>query len=92
VRYFRAQNCLSKLLIFDSLDENVQMKIVKEMYERQVMAGDILIQEGDSGLAASELYVVKSGEFEILERRQVQQTRGAFLWTSDPLSFVRAEG
>lgn len=66
------QKCLSKLLIFDSLDENVQTKIVKEMYERQVMAGDILIQEGDSGLAASELYVVKSGEFEILERRQVQ--------------------
>ena len=32
-------------------------------------AGEILIKQGDTGLAASELYVVKSGEFEILETR-----------------------
>ena len=35
------------------------------MYERTVAAGDILIKEGDVGLAASELYVVKTGEFEV---------------------------
>ena len=35
------------------------------MYERSVVAGDILIKEGDSGLAANELYVVKTGEFEV---------------------------
>eukprot|EP00891_Asterochloris_glomerata_P001614 jgi/Astpho2/1614/e_gw1.00028.5.1_t len=40
------------------------------MYERKVTAGEILIKEGDTGLAASELYVVKDGEFEVLERRQ----------------------
>ena len=33
-------------------------------------AGEILIQQGDVGLAASELYVVKSGAFEVLERRR----------------------
>ena len=32
-------------------------------------AGEILIKQGDTGIAASELYVVKSGEFEILEKR-----------------------
>lgn len=31
--------------------------------------GEILIKEGDVGMAASELYVVKTGEFEILENR-----------------------
>jgi CRP-like cAMP-binding protein len=35
------------------------------MYERSVPAGEILIKEGDSGLAASELYVVKTGKFEV---------------------------
>ena len=33
-------------------------------------AGEILIKEGDTGLYDSELYVVKAGEFEVLERRQ----------------------
>lgn len=37
-----------------------------EMYERQVLAGEILIKEGDRGLAASELYVIKSGQFEVI--------------------------
>jgi cGMP-dependent protein kinase 2 len=32
-------------------------------------AGEILIKQGDTGIAASELYVVKTGEFEILESR-----------------------
>ncbi len=36
-----------------------------EMYEHSVKAGQILIQEGDTGLAASELYVVKTGTFEV---------------------------
>ena len=40
------------------------------MYERPVPAGEILIQEGDTGLGASELYVVKEGEFEVLQRRK----------------------
>jgi cGMP-dependent protein kinase 2 len=38
------------------------------MYERPVPAGEILIQEGETGLGASELYVVKEGEFEVLQR------------------------
>ena len=52
------------------LDASVQQRVVQEMYERKVGAGEILIKEGDTGLAASELYVVKEGEFEVLERRQ----------------------
>jgi cGMP-dependent protein kinase 2 len=38
---------------------------VEEMWERTVSAGEILIQEGEVGLAASELYVVKTGKFEV---------------------------
>ncbi len=53
------------MLLFDKLESDVQRKIVREMYERRINAGDILIQEGDVGIAASELYVVKQGEFEV---------------------------
>ena len=59
------QECLSSLLLFDQLDASSKRKIASEMYERTVAAGDILIKEGDVGLAASELYVVKTGEFEV---------------------------
>lgn len=38
---------------------------LQEMYERKVTAGEILIKEGDTGAAASELFVVKDGEFEV---------------------------
>ena len=64
------QGCLSKMLLMGKLDPSVQQRVVQEMYERKVGAGEILIKEGDTGLAASELYVVKEGEFEVLERRQ----------------------
>lgn len=67
------QDCLCKMLLFDKLQPAVQTKIIAEMYERPVNAGDILIQEGDVGLAAAELYVVKEGEFEVLELRQGMQ-------------------
>lgn len=59
------QACLAKLLLFNNLESTVQRKTVMEMYERKVLAGEILIKEGDTGLAASELYVVKSGQFEV---------------------------
>lgn len=64
------QGCLSKMLLMGKLEASVQQRVVQEMYERKVNAGEILIKEGDTGLAASELYVVKEGEFEVLERRQ----------------------
>ena len=104
------QSCLSKLLLFGKVDFGGERRIAAEMYERSVVAGEILIKEGDTGtsfpsflclspklckqspcdgpalvpkvhmrapwciefagLGASELYVVKSGEFEVLERRQ----------------------
>lgn len=58
------------MLLFNHLDGAQQRAIVQGMYERPVPAGEILIQEGDTGLGASELYVVKEGEFEVLQRRK----------------------
>lgn len=58
------------MLLFNHLDAAQQQAIVEAMYERPIPAGEILIQEGDTGLGASELYVVKEGEFEVLQRRK----------------------
>ncbi len=58
------------MLLFNHLDAAQQRSIVQAMYERPVPAGEILIQEGETGLGASELYVVKEGEFEVLQRRK----------------------
>lgn len=63
------QECLAKLLVFNRLDVQLQRKIVQEMFERRVGAGEILIKEGDTGLAATELFVVKSGKFEVIKAR-----------------------
>lgn len=60
-----SQESLSRLLLFSKLSPDLQRKIVIEMHERSVQAGEILINEGDTGLAASALYVVKSGKFEV---------------------------
>jgi len=59
---------LTNLLLFAKLDKFTQQKIVSETYERTVTAGEILIQQGDTGLAATQLFVVKSGKFEVLEK------------------------
>lgn len=39
------------------------------MYEREVPAGEQLIRQGETGVATDEMYVVKSGHFEVLEAR-----------------------
>lgn len=62
------QENLNKVLVFNKLEPALQRKVVSEMYERTVSAGEILIKEGDSGAAASELYVVKTGKFEVSGR------------------------
>jgi cGMP-dependent protein kinase 2 len=59
------QNALAKVLVFNKLDPHIQRRVVTEMYERTVAAGEILIKEGDTGMAATELYVVKEGKFEV---------------------------
>ena len=59
------QDCLSKVLFFGQLEEGLRSRIAADMYERRVSAGEILIQEGDNGLTAAELYIVKEGEFEV---------------------------
>ncbi|KDD73798.1 protein kinase [Helicosporidium sp. ATCC 50920] len=61
--------CLRKMLLFNNLDEEQQRAVVALMYEREIGAGDILIQEGDAGVTTSEMYVVKSGAFEVLQSR-----------------------
>lgn len=59
------QGSLAKLLLFNRLEPHLQRKIVQEMHERRVGAGEILMKEGDTGLAATELFVVKEGKFEV---------------------------
>lgn len=61
---------LANVLLFKNLEPAIQRKIVSDMWERTVPAGEILIQEGDVGAAASELYIVKEGKFEVLQKRQ----------------------
>lgn len=61
---------LASLILFGKLGDDTLKKIAAEMYEKPVHAGDILIQQGDTGISASQLYVVKSGSFEVLERRK----------------------
>eukprot|EP00798_Chlamydomonas_sp_ICE-L_P009757 gene9757-7632_t len=63
-------DALSNLILFSKLGAPTLKKIASEMYERQCKAGDIMIQQGGTGLSASQLYVVKSGKFEVLERRK----------------------
>ena len=67
---------MDKLLLFSRIEPSIRTRIVAEMYERKVAPGEILIKEGDTGLAASELYVVKSGEFSVSEGRY----RAEFDW------------
>ena len=66
------QDSLSNLLLFNKLDKFVQQKIVADTYEKAVPAGEILIQQGDTGLAAAQLYVVKSGKFEVRAMRRMR--------------------
>lgn len=47
----------------------INRMITQGMYERSIPAGDILIAEGNTGMGASEMYVVKHGQFEVLQRR-----------------------
>jgi cGMP-dependent protein kinase 2 len=63
------QTSLSNLLLFARLPPDAKLKVCEAMWELRVPAGEILIQEGETGLAASELYVVAQGGFEVLERR-----------------------
>lgn len=59
------QECLANVLLFGKLEKGLQIRLAGDMYERHVSAGEILIQEGDAGSAAAELYIVKAGEFEV---------------------------
>ncbi len=47
------QSCLSKLLLFGKMTFGDERRIAAEMYERSVVAGEILIKEGDTGLSFS---------------------------------------
>ncbi|EFJ42034.1 hypothetical protein VOLCADRAFT_97912 [Volvox carteri f. nagariensis] len=64
------QSSLVNLLLFSRLDRGTAQRIVAHMYMLPVTAGEILIQQGDSGDAATKLFVVRSGKFEVLERRK----------------------
>ena len=45
---YHLQGCLSKMLLMGKLEASVQQRVVQEMYERKVSAGEILIKEGDT--------------------------------------------
>ena len=45
------------------------VQVLSRMYEKEVKRGEVLIREGDSGADADEMYVVKSGHFEVSWRR-----------------------
>ncbi|KAJ9514779.1 hypothetical protein QJQ45_028553 [Haematococcus lacustris] len=47
------------------MDNQSQRMLVQNMYKRQVTAGEILVDQGSTGLAATQLYVIESGSFEI---------------------------
>lgn len=59
--------------MFERLDKASQHKVVEHCWVRKVSAGEILIQEGETGLAASELYVVRDGSFEVGPMYQLVQ-------------------
>ena len=44
-------------------------QIAKAMHEREIPEGEQLIRQGETGVATDEMYVVKSGHFEVLESR-----------------------
>lgn len=75
------QSSLSKLLLFERLDKASQIKVVEHTWTRKVSAGEILIQEGETGLAASELYVVKDGAFEVRPAAQSGMVDVEKLWS-----------
>lgn len=63
--------CLTNVLLFHEFDSERQRgMIISGMYERPIPAGEILIQEGETGLGIDEMFIVKSGEFEVLQRRK----------------------
>lgn len=78
------------MLVFNKLEPALQRKVVSEMYERSVPAGEILIKEGDSGLAASELYVVKTGKFEVRLAQPIACRTSCCVMQSTPQLLVPA--
>lgn len=70
-----------KVPMFARLQPAAQKHVVEAVYVRAVPAGELLIVEGEEGAAADEMYIVKKGEFEVLERRRGVQVR---VNTKDP--------
>ncbi|GFH33498.1 uncharacterized protein HaLaN_32879, partial [Haematococcus lacustris] len=62
-----AEDCI---FLEASMDKQSQRMLVQNMYKRHVTAGEILIDQGSTGLATTQLYVIESGSFEILQKRQ----------------------
>jgi len=60
---------LGKLVIFAKLEKSRRLEIAKHCLERDVPAGEQLIRQGETGVATDELYIVKSGHFDVLENR-----------------------
>jgi cGMP-dependent protein kinase 2 len=63
------RSALNTVLLFSKLQEHVKDAIMTQMYERQVFAGDIIVQQGDIAGDNDEMYVIKEGIFEVLYKR-----------------------
>ena len=59
---------VEKIAIFANLTEQEQQTILDSVYVRTVPEGDLLIVEGGDAAHADEMYVVATGEFEVLQK------------------------
>ena len=59
------EESMDKLLVFKDMPRAQKRKVLSQMWEIEVEPGQILIQEGATGDDAQEMYVVKSGYFEV---------------------------
>eukprot|EP00798_Chlamydomonas_sp_ICE-L_P019649 gene19649-26335_t len=61
--------CINNVFIFNHLMDDTQSAIVSTMRELFVTGGSMFITEGDVGTFSTEMFVVKSGTFDVLTSR-----------------------
>eukprot|EP00604_Paraphysomonas_vestita_P004029 CAMPEP_0174824050 /NCGR_PEP_ID=MMETSP1107-20130205/30127_1 /TAXON_ID=36770 /ORGANISM="Paraphysomonas vestita, Strain GFlagA" /LENGTH=456 /DNA_ID=CAMNT_0016049263 /DNA_START=490 /DNA_END=1857 /DNA_ORIENTATION=+ len=70
--------------MFQSLSAQQKDQIFQVMTYRKVKAGDTIIREGDKG---DEMYIIDSGEFEVLKRDDHGINQSVFTYTTDGAAF-----
>ena len=67
-----AEELLRKVPLFQGLDKKHLGMLAKTAHERSFPAGQAIVQEGESGIG---LFVVGSGQVEVVQQRGGQETR-----------------